>query len=776
MIKQILLIFILFIPNLFADITKPYSMNIVEQYDGGKLLYTKNDSLNIANQQFYLIKKNFINDNETIYKWKGIQRELTQGESFNNIDIIDAIYFQNKLMMIVKENNNVFISLFDGNNNISMRHTVSLRQNTKWVGNYKDNKLFLLNDNVLYEVVLNNDIHLISIAENILTAKIINNREDYILSYIVDRNDIGLLYLLNSDIISEYTYKAKYISRIQITNNTNIFNVNNYIVIINSIADNSNIYVSLFDINTKTIVESSWINTSRNLFSCDDFDNNWVPNQVRHNNKNNIRQPKFVLEYPNLYAITNHNDNYYLNKIHFNFLSDTTKWSNIKLPSNLYKPQKMIKANDKLFIFFSNYLLIMDEDLKEIALNNFDFSVFNNNDFAIDVFDDYFIISSNNLNCIYKLTNNNLWWFYKYLQLTYKFAIPICLILIVFIFYRVYRNQKRLLDVIIELPSSGFLFIVNRVGKLIKINEGGKQLLGLTDNVPKRKYFINYCKLSHLHHINDLIELGLKNKYPFQQKINIIENNVSTEWLCSLFPLNNITGMFKGVILTGVDITEALEKQMLTNWAQLAHDMQTNLSIIRLNAEQLDISIEKNIDRKNKILHQITILVHRIRDIVTVGRDDKLELINTNSIDFCNEIRNEFDDNIFSNIKFKMELNDFNFLCDKSKLSRALRNAVENSIKYMKNKGGTITMSCSKDIHSITLSVKDTGVGMDETTKKKIFTPFYSTTRQLGGHGIGTMIMQKVIEQHGGKLIIESQLGIGTEIIFLIPDLSRKGK
>jgi signal transduction histidine kinase len=217
-----------------------------------------------------------------------------------------------------------------------------------------------------------------------------------------------------------------------------------------------------------------------------------------------------------------------------------------------------------------------------------------------------------------------------------------------------------------------------------------------------------------------------------------------------------------------------LEKQILTNWAQLAHDMQTNLSTIRLNTETINSDAEEDIERKKKILHQVSILVHRIRDIVTVGRDDKLELISVNSLDFCNEIYAEFDSNIFSAVQFKLDIRNFNFICDKPKLLRAVRNAIENSIKYMKEKGGTITIGADKDIHNIVISVKDTGKGMDEKTKEKIFTPYFSTARREGGYGIGSIIMQRVVELHGGKIIVVSEKGIGTEIKFVLPDISRK--
>ncbi|MCL2039343.1 MAG: HAMP domain-containing histidine kinase [Bacteroidetes bacterium] len=745
--------------NVAADITKPCLLNLIEHYEDGKLFYDNN---NLQNKTFYFVKKNWINNNQTIYKWKGVQRNQTKGESFSNLNILDAIYFQDNLLLIVANQNQIYITNFDNklsnqkiflntNDNKAIYSLVNYSKN-RWIGSYKNDKLFFICDNNLFQ--MKNNI-ITTIADNILSCKVLDN-DDYILAYIEDKNDVGLLYLLDT------MGNRHYIARLPITEYNNIHFAYNYLIISNSISNNSNIFINVVDINTKTIIESDWINTNKSRFTT---------NEIKHNTL--ISEHTSVLD-NNLYFIKD-NNGFALYKVAANYFSDTSKYIKTNLPSTLYNPKKLICTNNKLFVFFDYHLMIFDENLRELLLNDFDYSVIDG-DFSIDVYDNYFVLLGANNSYIYELKPNNFYLLNKYIKLTYRYAIPLSLMLLSFILYRKYRNQKRLLDVIVDLPSSGFLFIVNRVGKLIKINAGGKQLLGLADNMTMKKHFAYYCNLAHTHQINDLIELGLKNKYSLQQKINIIENNTntSTEWLCSLIPLNNITGMFKGIMLTGVDITEALEKQLLTNWAQLAHDMQTNLSTIRLNAEQLDLTTKIDINRQNKILHQVSILVHRIKDIVTVGRDDKLELINTNSVSFCNEILNEFDANMFSNINFKMELTDFNFLCDRPKLLRAIRNAVENAIKYMKNKAGTITISCSKDIHNITISVRDTGIGMDEGTKKKIFTPFYSTARQFGGHGIGTMIMQRVIEQHGGKLIIESQLNVGTEILFIIPDLARR--
>lgn len=99
-----------------------------------------------------------------------------------------------------------------------------------------------------------------------------------------------------------------------------------------------------------------------------------------------------------------------------------------------------------------------------------------------------------------------------------------------------------------------------------------------------------------------------------------------------------------------------------------------------------------------------------------------------------------------------------------------MRNAIENSIKSFQQSNGTITISNSSDSKYVYISVKDNGPGMDANTKSKFTQPYFTTSKKNGGYGIGTMIMQHVMELHGGELKIDSEKGKGTEIVFCIPN------
>ena len=116
-----------------------------------------------------------------------------------------------------------------------------------------------------------------------------------------------------------------------------------------------------------------------------------------------------------------------------------------------------------------------------------------------------------------------------------------------------------------------------------------------------------------------------------------------------------------------------------------------------------------------------------------------------------------------------MSIEKFTFTCDKEKIIRALRNAFENALKIFDSKEGIIEVIIKRDSRSVYLIIKDSGQGMNEETIKKMKDPYFTTKGEKGGSGIGTIIMQKVMEQHGGEFIIESKLNVGTEVIFKIP-------
>ncbi|MFC3199230.1 7TM diverse intracellular signaling domain-containing protein [Parapedobacter deserti] len=112
--------------------------------------------------------------------------------------------------------------------------------------------------------------------------------------------------------------------------------------------------------------------------------------------------------------------------------------------------------------------------------------------------------------------------------------------------------------------------------------------------------------------------------------------------------------------------------------------------------------------------------------------------------------------------------------CYPGKLNQVFLNIITNAIyavnkKFEGSPGGTLEIETKADQTNVYISIKDNGIGMPEEVREKVFDPFF-TTKEVGeGTGLGMSIAYNTIRKHQGEIKIESQIGIGTEFILIIP-------
>lgn len=103
---------------------------------------------------------------------------------------------------------------------------------------------------------------------------------------------------------------------------------------------------------------------------------------------------------------------------------------------------------------------------------------------------------------------------------------------------------------------------------------------------------------------------------------------------------------------------------------------------------------------------------------------------------------------------------------DSNKLERVFINLITNAIDAMPEKG-SLVISSRVEGENVEFTFTDTGTGMTEQTKSKIFMPLFTTKAQ--GMGFGLAICKRIIEAHGGKIAVESSLSKGTTFIVTLP-------
>ncbi len=102
---------------------------------------------------------------------------------------------------------------------------------------------------------------------------------------------------------------------------------------------------------------------------------------------------------------------------------------------------------------------------------------------------------------------------------------------------------------------------------------------------------------------------------------------------------------------------------------------------------------------------------------------------------------------------------------DRVLLNRAFHNIVKNAIEA--TDGGEVDISVKREKKKIFISIKDSGKGMDDKEKARVFEPFFSTKK--GGMGIGLYLTRKIVEAHGGELDLVSRIQEGTTFTIRIP-------
>jgi two-component system sensor histidine kinase BarA len=111
-------------------------------------------------------------------------------------------------------------------------------------------------------------------------------------------------------------------------------------------------------------------------------------------------------------------------------------------------------------------------------------------------------------------------------------------------------------------------------------------------------------------------------------------------------------------------------------------------------------------------------------------------------------------------------------MADPDRVAQVLTNLLANACNYTLS-GGEVTISACADGDQVSVSVHDTGIGIAPEDQEKIFSRFFraddSVVQESPGAGLGLSIVQSLVEMHGGRIWVESQVGKGSTFTFTLP-------
>ena len=206
--------------------------------------------------------------------------------------------------------------------------------------------------------------------------------------------------------------------------------------------------------------------------------------------------------------------------------------------------------------------------------------------------------------------------------------------------------------------------------------------------------------------------------------------------------------------------------------ANAAHELRTPLALMQV---QLDlyhsnshpgndadtVQMIKMVTEQNDRLNKMVKTLLDMSELQTVGRDD--EIVLDALVDEVLEDLEPLAEG--KNIRLIGKCKDITMIGSDILIYRLVYNLVENAIKY-NHSGGQVTVTADRKEKHVYLSVEDTGAGIPEELKERVFEPFFrvdkSRSRELGGVGLGLALVREIVRVHDGSITVKSNPSGGT--------------
>ena len=325
------------------------------------------------------------------------------------------------------------------------------------------------------------------------------------------------------------------------------------------------------------------------------------------------------------------------------------------------------------------------------------------------------------------------------------------------------NEQKDEIRIVLDLLDQGVV-LIDKNGKINLTNDKILEIFNENTNIIGKNY-IYLCRDINLQKkIEESITNKKNNRYILKKDgktINCVLNYINDTWL------------FGGLIITFDDITneENINKTKRDFFQNASHELKSPLTSIIGYQQMITEHIVDSMDQveiySKKTLKEANRMNNIIIDMLDlssleqsyVKKDEKIEL-NVLILEIVDSFEKRLKD---KNIQVELNLENTTIIGDNKLIDELIRNIVDNSIKY-----NVVNGEISIILKNKILQIKDSGIGISEDDKSRVFERFYRVdkgrSKDIGGTGLGLSIVKHICEVYDYKLTLSSLLGKGTII------------
>ncbi|MFQ6115544.1 MAG: PAS domain-containing sensor histidine kinase, partial [bacterium] len=405
----------------------------------------------------------------------------------------------------------------------------------------------------------------------------------------------------------------------------------------------------------------------------------------------------------------------------------------------------------------------------------------------------YLICTNKKNNVFFRLVKNRYYLLHRYRD-PLLWILGISAILALVFAVNSLRGRHRLLQSVQSLAldtEARGLLLLNPQGQVLLVNQRLRDWFQLPE-----AHRMRHRPIGKIFDEPELLEFvsELKDPPPRRRETTLFLCLQSHEHMFKIIaePIPHIRKTLPFWLLIFEDLTSLNALQQVKTWNKMAqrvaHDIKNPLTSILLTLQRLQMEYRDRAPEMSKafdgfttrIMERIEFLRRMTRNFMKFVNVEKLNLVETdlNALieEGCEEIKRGLPPDISLVLKLNPELPVVRL--DPEQMQAVIENLVSNAVNAMPE-GGKITMvsNFQKNLHLqpngegphdyVVLEVQDTGVGIPESERARLFEPDFTSINE--GTGLGLALVKKIIDDHGGYIEVDSEVGVGTAFCVYLP-------
>ncbi len=289
-------------------------------------------------------------------------------------------------------------------------------------------------------------------------------------------------------------------------------------------------------------------------------------------------------------------------------------------------------------------------------------------------------------------------------------------------------------------------------------------------------YYSNLNPGTYQLHVKGFNADGVKGDNDYTLEIVVKKPFWKSIWAFGFYMLLFLLIVYLIFRISRANIQKRFDENRIKFFVEVAHDIRTPVSLIQLLVKQLtnQENTEKSIELIQRNSQNLNEYVTQLLDFQKIDRKQlKLSVSKVDLKDCLAKIINDFTPILQEkSLDISLEVKHIPVWFDKAKMNRIFYNLISNAIKYS-NEGGEIKVKAYLDDSNFKIEFIDNGVGIPEKQQELIFKRFTRGTnvsnKGIPGTGIGLLLSKKIVELHGGKILLESKENIGSKFTIVLP-------